>query len=328
MGTRRIETQLDEATVRELDGWRTALTPRPSRSEAVRLLLEERLCAKPAEPGLCPGADRLGALYALERVSGFGPVKFRAMHQAGVEAQAGIENPDVLPFAGRTGEKLRRAIASLSDADLAAAHARAADQVERARALGIHPRPRRPGLSGARVRQQQPRPGALRARRPGDLGRQRSRGRRGLPEHARTLRERRPDLRHGGGEDGRGRGVGLRNRRRLDWTPRRAGGRRPHRVRHALRPGQGVPAGESRPVERTAPCPGAVFVSEFGFGQRAASLLLRKRNKLIAAFAQGVLVAQSAVDGGAMNAYASAWSKESPWPRSGPTAPGKHPATR
>ena len=48
---------------------------------------------------------------------------------------------------------------------------------------------------------------------------------------------------------------------------------------------------------------GAVFVSEFGFGQRASSLMLRKRNKLIVAFAQGVLVAQSATDGGAMIAY-------------------------
>ncbi|MCY4668932.1 MAG: DNA-processing protein DprA, partial [Rhodococcus sp.] len=48
---------------------------------------------------------------------------------------------------------------------------------------------------------------------------------------------------------------------------------------------------------------GAVFVSEFGFGQRASSLMLRKRNKLIVAFAQGVLVAQSATNGGAMNAY-------------------------
>ena len=49
--------------------------------------------------------------------------------------------------------------------------------------------------------------------------------------------------------------------------------------------------------------PNAVFVSEFGFGQRASSLLLRKRNKLIVAFAQGVLVAQSSLKGGAMNAY-------------------------
>ena len=44
-------------------------------------------------------------------------------------------------------------------------------------------------------------------------------------------------------------------------------------------------------------------MSEFGFGRRASSLSLHKRNKLIVAFAQGVLVAQSATDSGAMNAY-------------------------
>lgn len=48
---------------------------------------------------------------------------------------------------------------------------------------------------------------------------------------------------------------------------------------------------------------GAVFISEFGFGRRASSLLLRKRNKLIVSFSQGVVVAQSAGNGGAMNAY-------------------------
>lgn len=87
MTTQRIETQLDEATVKELDGWRAALTPQPSRSEAVRLLLEERLSdcryAKEGEQrgrGSYPGVDWLGALFTLERVSGFGPVKFRAMY--------------------------------------------------------------------------------------------------------------------------------------------------------------------------------------------------------------------------------------------------------
>ena len=49
--------------------------------------------------------------------------------------------------------------------------------------------------------------------------------------------------------------------------------------------------------------PSAAFVSEVGFGQRASSLLLRKRNKLIVSFAQAVLVAQSGDKGGAMNAY-------------------------
>jgi predicted Rossmann fold nucleotide-binding protein DprA/Smf involved in DNA uptake len=49
--------------------------------------------------------------------------------------------------------------------------------------------------------------------------------------------------------------------------------------------------------------PGAAFVSEFPFGTRASSLTLRKRNKLIVAFARAVLVSQSSADGGAMNAY-------------------------
>src|SRR6185503_14852705 len=56
----------------------------------------------------------------------------------------------------------------------------------------------------------------------------------------------------------------------------------------------------------------AVFVSEFPFGRRAASLTLRKRNRLIVAFARGVLVSQSAKDGGAMNAYRFALDQKKP----------------
>lgn len=57
---------------------------------------------------------------------------------------------------------------------------------------------------------------------------------------------------------------------------------------------------------------GAVFVSELGFGVRASALTLRKRNKLIVAFAQGVLVAQSAKEGGAMNAFRFALEQKKP----------------
>lgn len=57
---------------------------------------------------------------------------------------------------------------------------------------------------------------------------------------------------------------------------------------------------------------GAVFVSEFPFGRRAASLTLRKRNRLIVAFARGVLLSQSAKDGGAMNAYRFALEQKTP----------------
>lgn len=48
---------------------------------------------------------------------------------------------------------------------------------------------------------------------------------------------------------------------------------------------------------------GAVAVSEFALGTPAATLTLRKRNKLIVAFSAGVLVSQSSAKGGAMNAY-------------------------
>ena len=311
MSTRRIETQLDEATIRHLDGWRAAMTPRPTRSEAVRLLLEERLCARPrAKPAerrgsaVAPGVDRLGALYVLERVSGFGPAKFRAMHEAGLDPQAAIEDPGLLPFPGRTGEKLRHEIGSLSKANVAAGRERAIDQLERAHELP------------ARIL---------------------THGDPGYPERVYASNNPLPVLYVRGDPaiwDGMGTVavVGSRNTR----EPYAGAARKFATV--AARNGMAVVSGFAMGADsmghraaveaggRTVcvmPCgldkvfppenrglweellahPEAVFVSEFGFGQRASSLLLRKRNKLIVAFAQGVLVAQSALDGGAMNAY-------------------------
>jgi DNA processing protein len=56
----------------------------------------------------------------------------------------------------------------------------------------------------------------------------------------------------------------------------------------------------------------AVAVSEFPFGTAASALTLRKRNKLIVAFALGVLVSQSSTTGGAMNAYRFALEQHKP----------------
>lgn len=311
MTTQRIETVLNEATTKELDRWRIGRTPTPSRAEAVRLLLEERLVKgqdvaahAPDRSERCPDADRLGAIFALERVSGFGPVKFRAMHEAGVDAQAAISNPDLLPFTGRTGEKLRRGVLSLSEAELASDRKRAIVQLERAHELSaailVHGDPGYP----ARVYASNNPVPVLYVR--GDPA---------VWEGAETVAV-----------------VGSRKTR----EPYAGGARRFAAV--AARNGMVVVSGfamgadsmgHSAAVEaggRTVcvmPCgldllfppenralwekllayPGAVFVSEFGFGLRASSLLLRKRNKLIVAFAQGVLVAQSALNGGAMNAY-------------------------
>ena len=138
--TQRIETLLDEKTVQKLDGWRSTQTPRPSRSEAVRLLLEQHLSdgkrqKQTEQTSLLqyPSVDRLGALFALESVPGFGPVKFRAMHDAGVNPKAAIDNPDLLPFAGKTGVKLRAAIRNLPRPNLESARQRATQQLMRAR---------------------------------------------------------------------------------------------------------------------------------------------------------------------------------------------------
>jgi DNA processing protein len=57
---------------------------------------------------------------------------------------------------------------------------------------------------------------------------------------------------------------------------------------------------------------GGVFVTEFAFGTRAASLTLRKRNKLIVALALGVLLSQSSSRGGAMNSYRFAIEQRKP----------------
>ena len=70
---------------------------------------------------------------------------------------------------------------------------------------------------------------------------------------------------------------------------------------------------ENRPLwDRFLKHSGVVFVTEFGFGMKVASLTLRKRNKLIVAFARGVMIGQSAAKGGAMNAYRFAVEQKKP----------------
>ena len=56
----------------------------------------------------------------------------------------------------------------------------------------------------------------------------------------------------------------------------------------------------------------AVAVSEFPFGTAANSLNLRKRNKLIVAFALAVMLSQTSASGGAMNAYRFALEQKKP----------------
>lgn len=309
--SQRIETQLDAKTIRELDQWRSAITPRLSRGEAARLLLEERLCSdKPVESpsshrsGSCPDVDNLGAIFALEQISGFGPVKFRAMYDSGLDAQAAIENPNLLPFEGRTGEKLRRGIDALSEDDLAAAKSLAADQLNRAdehsASILVHGDSQYPKQVYA---SNYPVP-VLYVR--GDPKVWRDAGSIAVVGSRKT---RRPY------SDCAQAFTSVAARKGLVIVSGFAIGADSigHTEAFATR-GRTIcvmPCGldmvfppENRELwKQLMQYPRAVFVSEYGFGLRTSSLLLRKRNKLIVAFSQGVLVAQSAIDGGAMNAY-------------------------
>ena len=311
MGTHRVETRLNETIVRALDGWRAKLTPSPSRAEAVRLLLEERLGGTRREPRAapssrqrCPEADRLGALYVLERVAGFGPVKFREMHDAGVTPEVAINDPERLPFRGLTGDKLRAAVRTLSAAAATAGRSRAIEQLERASecsaSILVHGDPEYP----KRVYESNNPEPVLYVRgdpaiwaNSGSVAVVGSRSTRDpyascARRFATTAAAKRMVVVSGfaTGADSIG--------HRAAWE---AGGRTVCVMPCGL---DKVFPPENRGLwEELLAYAGAVFVSEFGFGQRASSLTLRKRNKLIVAFAQGVLVAQSAADGGAMNAY-------------------------
>ena len=311
MGTHRVETLLDEATIRELDGWRAGISPSPSRSEAVRLLLEERLCGGTREQPVArsgrprrPEADELGALYVLDRVSGFGPMKFREMHEASVDPRAAIKNPELLPFRGRTGEKLRTAIRALTSAEVAEGRIRAVEQLKRAErhsaqilVHGDAEYPKRVYASNNPVP-------VLYVR--GDPAVWASRCSVAVVGSRKT------------------REPYSSSARKFATTAAREGvvvisgfamgaDSIGHNAAQEARGGTVcvMPCGldkvfppENLPLwEELLAYPGAAFVSQFGFGQRASSLHLRKRNKLIVAFAQGIVVVQSAVDGGAMNAY-------------------------
>lgn len=285
--------------------------PPPSRSEAVRLLLEESLRGGPPEPRPArpaspryPTVDSLAATYVLERVPGFGPVKFREMHDAGVDPQVAINNPDRLPFRGRTGDKLRSAIRNLSDAEVTAGRNRAIEQLERASSCAasifVHGDPEYP----RRVYESTNPVPVLYVR--GDPNIWQGRGSVAVVGSRLTRDPYDSCARNFAATAAR---LGMIVVSGFAIGADSIG----HKAAHDVggRTICVMPCGLDKvfpPENRSLwadllTYSGAVFVSEFGFGRRASSLSLRKRNKLIAAFAQGLLVAQSATDGGAMNAY-------------------------
>ena len=254
---------------------------------------------------LLPDVDRLAALFTLSRISGMGPAKFREMHEIGIDPQLAIHYPDILPFTGRNGEKLRAAVAELTTLDIENGNSRATREIKYAKAtessIIIHGDPYYPDSV---YQSNYPIPILYVRGNPAIWSKATSIvavvGSRNTREpYTTATREFSLTAALSGLAIVSGFATGA------DTMGHRAAFDAQGRTVAVMPCGvdQVFPPENLDLWKQLLHYPLAVFVSEVGFGQRATSLSLRRRNKLIASFSQAVLVAQSASDGGAMNAY-------------------------
>jgi len=260
-----------------------------------------------------PEFELLSALYVLDAVKGFGPNKYKALFEGNVDPRRLVNEPDLMPFKGVTRGKLVEALRAVSEKERAKAADRAARQVETAQRLGAsvltygHS-----SYPPAVYVSNNPVPVLYVQRGTGLLPSLRSVacvGSRAIaPPYARLHARFAAAACHAGLGIVSGFALGA------DTIG--------HRVAHD----EGAPTICVMPCGLDRPFPpenrslwqsfleyeNAVLVSEFPFGMSASSLTLRKRNKLIVAFAESVLVSQSSASGGAMNAYRFAREQKKP----------------
>jgi DNA processing protein len=258
-------------------------------------------------------ADDLAAVLAIESVKGFGPQKFKELHEAGVSPGDALLAPSRLPFKGKRGSAFQQAIAAISPEQRNTFRARAARQLARAHqhdaVILTYTHPAYP-LN------------VLRSNNPVAVLYVRG--------DAQVLAERRAVACVGSRAI-----TGLYAERHREFATLAA------KLGYAVVSGFALgadsigheaaydaggrtvcvmPSGLDRPFppenkplwEKLLSYPKATMVSEFPFGTAASSLTLRKRNKLIVAAALGVLVSQSSAKGGAMNAYRFALEQRKP----------------
>ncbi len=257
--------------------------------------------------------ESLAALYVLQSLRGFGPQKFKDLLNSGLRPRDIISSPDLLPMKGKRGAAFRTQLEATREKQLEVCRQRAARQIlaaHRHRAMILtydHPAYPRNVLES-----NNPIPVLY------------VRGSLDVLESPQTVacvgsRKSRPPYseRHA---------QFARLACELGFTIVSGFALGADTIGHVAAHECGgrticvMPGGLHRPFppentqlwERLLSYQNAVFVSEFPFGTRASSLTLRKRNKLIAAFGRGVLVSQSAVDGGAMNAFRFAIEQRKP----------------
>ena len=296
----------------------------PERSKATRrspadespgteLARERALITPAAEHEVGIGRDDLASLLLLESVRGFGPQKFKELHEAGLSASDVLREPGRLPTSGKRGDAFRAEISSLDSDARDLAEARAVRQLVRAHDHKAHivtlGDPHYPANVYA---SNNPIP-ILYVR--GDLGLL------GATQAVACVGSREigppySDLHREFASHAAKRGFTIVSGFALGADSI---------GHHAAVDANGattlvMPCGLDRPFppenkrffEELLDYKKAVIASEFPFGTGASALTLRKRNKLIVAFARGVLLSQTSATGGAMNAYRFALEQHKP----------------
>jgi DNA recombination-mediator protein A len=134
-----------ESCHREVRSWSTAdLTSKLTQARRSGINPATLHVARPrakaatrALPDVTPDVERevgvtvaeLSALYVLDGVKGFGPQKYKELHEAKLDPAVVIRDPNLLPTAGKTGQNLRGLLAHVDDAAWAECSERARRQI-------------------------------------------------------------------------------------------------------------------------------------------------------------------------------------------------------
>jgi DNA protecting protein DprA len=257
--------------------------------------------------------DELTALYVLDGLKGFGPQKFKELHANGLLPGAVVRDPSIMPTVGKRGDDLRAQLRAERDKLEPVCHRRAVNQI-----ISAH----RHGARIVTYRDSSYPPNVFESNYPAPIlfvrgscdvfahqdavacvGSRKTRS-----PYAELEREFVKVACSSGFTVVSGFALGA------DSIGHEQAWKAHGRTICVMPGGLDRPfPPENRPLwDELLRYSGAAFVSELGFGVRASALTLRKRNKLIVAFARGVLVAQSARDGGAMNAFRFAIEQKKP----------------
>ena len=260
-----------------------------------------------------PPLDQLADIFALEAIKGFGPQKFKELYEDNISASDVLTKPRELQRFGKRGSDFHKQLMSLGTKSHRASVERAKKQLEAAQAAdGAILTYQDPSYPRRLYESNLPVP-VLYAR--GDLR---------VLKHmkavacvgSRNIRAPYSELHDGFARlavslgyvivSGFATGADVIGHLAAEATKGMTVGVMPSGLNRPFPP-------EHKEIwARFIDLPGAVFVSEFGFGVGANALNLRKRNKMIVGMAGGVLVSQSAEDGGAMNAYRFAMEQKKP----------------